>query len=270
MQVRRVGVAQFYGVEIVGGGQRERWAGLQFLNLMGGSTSSSVTFSSIHSCKGTCVGSFNSNSLTFSSNNIFDGMGSGISLSNTRQSLFSNNLIIGLSSGACLEITDPAGEEYGLKAKDNFCLGSAGIGYSLPLIGCQLLEDNYFGNNTAGSCGLGYLLRGIDAPDKCQGFSYLRAYACNVGQSANPMYTTELVYQHFILVDNARGASLRFGDDEDKVEHIGRLEYSFISALSRPSCSYCYGANATPCSNFLGLQMLSVSGNGQDETSANV
>lgn len=134
------------------------------------------------------------------------------------------------------------------------------------MIGCQLLEDNYFGNNTAGSCGLGFLLRGIDTPDKCQGFSYLSAYACKIGQSANPMYTSELIYQHFILIDNVRGASLLFGDDDSKAEHIGRLEYSFISALSRPSCSYCYGINSTQCSDLIGLRMLSVSGNGQDET----
>jgi hypothetical protein len=96
-------------VEIIGGGQKDKWAGLQFLNLMGGSGSSSVSYSSIHSCRGNCVGSYNSNSISFSNNNIFDGLGSGISLWNTRQSLFSNNLIIGLSSGACLEITDAAG-----------------------------------------------------------------------------------------------------------------------------------------------------------------
>lgn len=195
----------------------------------------------MHDCKGVCVGSMNSNGLSFSSNNIFESLGSGISLLNTRQSIFSNNLIIGISSGACVEIEDSVGLEYALTVKDNFCLGSAHIGYHLSLIGCQSLEENYFGNNTAGSCGLGYLLKGIDTSDKCQGFSYLRAYACRVGQSANPMYTSELIYQHFILVDNIRGASLNFGDDEDKVEHIGRLEYSFISALSRPTCSYCYG-----------------------------
>lgn len=136
MQAHRIGVAQFYGVEIIGGGQREGWAGLQFLNLMGGSSSSSISYSSIHSCKGVCVGSFNSISISFSSNNIFNGLSSGISLSNTRQSLFSNNLIIGLASGACLEVADSVRDEYGLKAKDNFCLGSANIGYDLPLIGC--------------------------------------------------------------------------------------------------------------------------------------
>ena len=80
MQVHRVGIAQFSGVEIIGGGQSERWAGLQFLNLMGGSGTTTISYSSIHDCKGVCVGSLNSNSISFSSNNIFESLGSGIYL----------------------------------------------------------------------------------------------------------------------------------------------------------------------------------------------
>ena len=103
---------------------------------MDGSDATTISYSSMHDCKGVCVGSLNSNSISFSNNNIFDSLGSGISLLNTRQSLFSNNLIIGISSGACIEIADSVGQEYALKVKDNFCLGSANIGYHLSLVSC--------------------------------------------------------------------------------------------------------------------------------------
>ncbi len=34
------------------------------------------------------------------------------------------------------------------------------------------------------------------------------------------MKTSKLVFEHFILADNERGATLKFGSEEDDIEHI--------------------------------------------------
>lgn len=116
-------------------------------------------------------------------------------------------------------------------------------------------------NNTAGSCSVGFIFNDIQTT--CKAFSYIKAYACKIGQISNPMDTTELNFDHFVLVDNERGATLRFSDTQDDALHVARLTNSYISALSRPTCTYCYGTSAILCNNNIGVQLLSVSGDGQ-------
>jgi hypothetical protein len=69
-------------------------------------------------------------------------------------------------------------------------------------------------NNTAGSCNIGFIFNNIKTSDKCKAFSYIKAYACKIGQIANPMGTSKLVFQHFVLADNQRAVTLKFGDEE--------------------------------------------------------
>jgi len=92
---------------------------------------------------------------------------------------------------------------------ENVCQGSKGYGFIIPQIGCDQVQNSPYGYNTAGSCSIGFLLTSIKSD--CQAFSYLSAYACGVGQIANPPDTTTLNFTNFILADNQLGAVLRFG-----------------------------------------------------------
>ncbi len=99
-----------------------------------------------------------------------------------------------------------------ISIKDNFCLGSASYGFNLPLIKCSELGENPMGNNTVGSARVGFILNNIHTSDSCKAFSYLKAYGCKIGQIANPTSTTKLVFEHFVLVDNERGVTLKYAD----------------------------------------------------------
>ncbi len=109
----------------------------------------------------------------------------------------------------------------------------------------QILTHN-FGNNTAGSCGVGFYLTGIQ--QECQAFSFIKAYACGIGHIAAPILTTNLQYSNFILADNVRGGTLRFGGLKNSMNNTLILNDSHIFAVSRPDCAECYNLNATKCS----------------------
>ena len=88
----------------------------------------------------------------------------------------------------------------------------------------------------------------------------MRAYACTVGQIANPPGTTQLQYSDYILADNLRGLSLRFG--LAGTDRSAILSNSYITAISRPNCSICYGSRSTKCSWAQAVRLLSVTVNG--------
>jgi hypothetical protein len=50
--------------------------------------------------------------------------------------------------------------------------------------------------------------------EKCQAFSYIKAYACQIGQISGTPQLTALIFEHFILADNGRGATLKMGAAE--------------------------------------------------------
>jgi hypothetical protein len=57
-----------------------------------------------------------------------------------------------------------------------------------------------------------------------------------------------------------RAVTLRFGlEDDDKTAYF---KDSYITAVSRPGCSYCYGSNATYCENIFAIRMLTTTING--------
>jgi hypothetical protein len=45
-------------------------------------------------------------------------------------------------------------------------------------------------------------------------FSYIKAYACQIGQISGTPQLTALIFEHFILADNGRGATLKMGAAE--------------------------------------------------------
>ena len=65
------------------------------------------------------------------------------------------------------------------------------------------------------------------------------------------------------MLDNQRGATLKFGGSEGGSNHTGIFTNSYISAVSRPDCAECYGDNAISCTNSIGLRMLTVTNNGE-------
>lgn len=65
------------------------------------------------------------------------------------------------------------------------------------------------------------------------------------------------------MVDNQRGVTLKMGGSQATTNHTAIFSNSFVSALSRPDCNYCYGTGALKCSNNVGVRAFSASGNGE-------
>jgi hypothetical protein len=112
-------------------------------------------------------------------------------MSTTYEFTFEDNLIVGVVGGSgmvppsCFASISYVDLSYGsVNVHDNFCQGSQGYGFIIPHIGCDDLDLNPFSSNTAGSCNVGFIFNSIS--QDCQASSYLRAYACNIGQLANP------------------------------------------------------------------------------------
>lgn len=91
---------------------------------------------------------------------------------------------------------------------NNICQGSDVDGFVFPFIPCG--STSPFIQNTVGTALVGYLLTG-DGQGQCLSFSGIRAYACIVGQISSPPNTLELYFSNFVMADNGRSVSLRFG-----------------------------------------------------------
>lgn len=68
------------------------------------------------------------------------------------------------------------------------------------------------------------------------------------------------MFKNFMIADCGRGVTLRFGLEGD--DRTAFFSNSYVSAISRPSCSECYGSGATDCSNNFAVRMLAVTVNG--------
>lgn len=79
----------------------------------------------------------------------------------------------------------------------------------MPHIKCNEINTHTLGNNTAGSCQIGFIFNQVDGD--CQAFSWIKAFACEIGQIGGPPSKLQLIYSNFILADNQRGATLKFG-----------------------------------------------------------
>jgi hypothetical protein len=65
------------------------------------------------------------------------------------------------------------------------------------------------------------------------------------------------------MADNGRSVTLKIGSNEGGSNHTAFLHNSYISAISRPGCSICYGSSATICSGLQGVRMFTASANGE-------
>lgn len=222
--IRRVGSVKLVGIELVNGGQYDTSAAaLQFLNVIGGNYSSLVEGTSFVNCRDWCVSINNVMNVTFDNNVFYNGRVFGAQAISFTNFQFTNNLFIGIigrptmavgselvACFATYEYVNPATAN--VQIKNNFCLGSQGHGFAFPHIKCSELETNPFAGNTAGSCQIGFIFNNIPTPDKCKAFSYVNAYANQIGQICGPISTNRLVFNKFVMVDNQRGVTLKFGN----------------------------------------------------------
>lgn len=273
--IRRDGSVNLQAVSIVDGGQYDTTASaLQFLNIIQPLYPSTVTASSFINCKAWCVNIDNVRNVSFTNNVFYKGLVFGVQARTITNFQFTNNLIIGISAKpsvafggeliACFATYDyinPATDNVAIQ--NNFCLGSQGHGFALPHIKCSELETNPFKGNTAGSCQIGFIFNNIPTSDQCKAFSYIKVYASQIGNICGPVSTTSMVYKNFIMVDNQRGVTLKFGNGEGTSNHTGVLTNSYVAAVSRPECADCYGSGKIDCSDNIGMRLLTVSANGE-------
>lgn len=92
----------------------------------------------------------------------------------------------------------------------------------------------------------------------------MRAYATDIGFLASPPGPREIYYTGYMMADNGRSMGLRNGHASYNHDNCtATFKDSWISAIARPNCDYCYGPTATPCSNNHGLRMLTSTINGE-------
>lgn len=200
------------------GVQVEGINGVKYQNVLDGSSASSISYSSFASCQTAFADLQGSSQITMTNNIFYHSSGFGVSADSVKTFTFTSNLMIGVqdSTSGCFSTSSGyISPTSGISIKENFCLGSAGYGFSFPLIKCTDLEENPMGNNTVGSAKVGFLLNNIKSSDYCKAFSYIKAYGCKIGQIANPTDTSKLILEHFVMVDNERGVTLKFADQTD-------------------------------------------------------
>jgi hypothetical protein len=178
-------------------------------------------------------------------NILYKGLVFGVRAMNMQSFIFKNNLLIGIigrpnmtpnseliACFATFKYINPIKDKVFIS--DNICQGSDGHGFALPHILCSELNTHTMGNNTAGSCMVGFIFNSVGAD--CQASSWISAYACTIGQMSSA-YTKTLMFSNFILADNQRGGTLKFGYAEGGTNHTGWMYNSYITAVSRPTCA---------------------------------
>lgn len=65
------------------------------------------------------------------------------------------------------------------------------------------------------------------------------------------------------MADNVRGITLKHGASEGGNDHTAYLYNSYVNAISRPTCDYCYGSGAIQCSGTHGMRLFTASANGE-------
>lgn len=90
--------------------------------------------------------------------------------------------------------------------------------------------------------------------------SGVRAFACGIAQVTSSPGTKKLMFEDFIIADSGRAVTLRMGGEGD--DQTAYFKDSYITAISRPSCTNCYGSGAIDCTNNQGVRMLAVTVNG--------
>ena len=264
------GNAQLTGVQFADGGQLDSYnAPLKFLNALG-SISSTITDCSFVNCKANCIKIDNAKKITISSNVLYNVWVIGIQADLATELTISNNVVIGVSGRssmpegtdltACMAITSYPSVTDKILVRNNYCQGSTQHGYAFTFVKCDEKELNPFANNTVGSAKIGYILN--TNGQSCQLFSYARAYGCLIGQISGSPGISKIVFDQFIMADNKRGVSLKFGGAGNDFDNTAILQNSYITAISRPNCAECYQPGAFTCTNMIGSRLLTASNNG--------
>jgi hypothetical protein len=270
--LHRVGSANLVGVQIQNGGQLDsRNSPLVFKNLLNGNYTSSVKSSSFVNCRAFCINVDTANNITITDNVLYNALVFGVQVVSMKSFTFTNNLIVGINARpsvdssqeliACfssLFAVNAANDK--VKVTDNVCQGSVGHGWAIAHVGCDELDINPFANNTIGSAAIGFIFNTIGK--SCQGFSFIKAYACGIGQIMGPPSIKAIVLKNFVLADNGRGVSLKMGASEGGNNHTAYFSDSYITPVSRPNCDYCYGSSAINCVNNIGVRLFTASANG--------
>lgn len=132
-------------------------------------------------------------------------------------------------------------------------------GFALPYIPCDNINNSPYSDNTVGSAIAGFIFNKIDSA--CLAAFGIKAYACRIGQIASSPQTEQIMFQNFMVADSGRGVTLRFGKEGD--DRTAYFSNSYVSAISRPGCSECYGNTTIDCTSNFGVRMLAVTVNGE-------
>jgi hypothetical protein len=229
-----------------------------------------VTASSFSFCRSFCIKGYQQNNALVSDTVFYEARKFHFKLLQITAFTATNNVMIGAiirptmtgkEPVACIELTEIDPSIDAVTITNNICQGSDIDGYVMPFVPCSMINTMPFNNNTAGTAlEVGFLLIRTTSDD-CLAFSGARAYAVKVGHTSQPAGTSELQVSNYIIADSHLGLSLRYG-----LEGTDRSAYfsnSYITQISRPNCSVCYGANKISCSGNSAIRMLTVTINGE-------
>ena len=268
VSVVRTGSVELEGVEFHKGGQYDtEFSALQFENAVG-DNSNTVKSCSFHDSTAYSLNILNSKKLTITKNVFYNARTFHVKALEISEFSFQNNLMIGVIKRptidskelvTCFGAWDADMPANSVQIKNNVCQGSYMHGFSLPMLTCDNLANSPYAENTVGSSDVAFIFRGI-AGD-CLAISGIRAFASGNAQINNFYGPSKMIYQDYIVADCGRAAGLRFGHDGK--DQTAEFRNAFITAISRPTCSECYGPTAIDCSSNFAIRMLAVTVNGE-------
>lgn len=266
------GSGTIQGVQFVQGGQYDTFnSAFGVINTAAGNKHTQIIGSSFEYCHDYCMFFSNANNITVDSNFMFVGHKFMVYAETVYSYTFTNNIMIGATNRTSM-IGSFIGDDVACYSQytalnwdtdnnlvqNNLCQGSNGTGFEFPTTPCGYLGLGLgFIDNVAGSANIGFLLNG---PGDCVGGESLRAYGSLIGIVTNPN-ANSFVWNDLILADCGRAIGLRFGGNDANLNNSMVWKNSYITAVSRPNCSYCYGTSTTLCQNTRAVRLLASSRN---------
>ena len=234
------------GVELFEGGQYDtEQTAVQIKDVAG--DHNIIIGSSFHYCKSFCLDIDNSLNITVTNNVFYHARVFHVRALDISHFSFTQNLMIAattrptLTNGQELIACFGSWKEVDktvdvVSVTDNVCQGSAGHGFALAYVPCSKIDDNPFAGNTASSMPVGFIFTKVSG--ECHATSGVKAFATKIGQISSSSGTKELKFKHFLIADSGRAVTLRFGiSGRKQLDNTAFLEHSFISAISRPTCT---------------------------------
>lgn len=151
-----------------------------------------------------------------------------------------------------------------IKVFENLCQGSDEEGFGLPLMNCDLLDNELFYNNTAGSCNIGFIYNKNNKLTGCLAASNIKAYANFIGLIANPTGFPQLKYKNMMFAENRRGMTLRHAARGSR-DNFAEVSKCWFSPYVRLNCPTCYSPTTNSfCRNSHAIRMLAVTVSGEN------